>query len=74
MIPSNFCSITLFKMFVVFEIYEVKDSPVWAPKIPDYVIYDLKFIVQIDIVMIYISCYMIDNKMFMVLKISNFFF
>ena len=45
MIPSNFCSITLFKMFVVFEIYEVKDSPVWAPKIPYYVIYDLKFIV-----------------------------
>ena len=33
MIPSNFCSITLFKMFVVFEIYEVKDLAL-APKIP----------------------------------------
>ena len=43
MIPSNFCSITLFKMFVVFEIYEVKDSPVWAPKIPYYVTYDIDF-------------------------------
>ena len=43
MIPSNFCSITLFKMFFVFEIYEVKDRPVLAPKIPYYVIYDLDF-------------------------------
>ena len=43
MIPSNFCSITLFKMFVVFEIYEVKDRPVLAPKIPYYVTYDLDF-------------------------------
>ena len=43
MIPSNFCSITLFNMFVVFEIYEVKDSPVWAPKIPYYATYDLDF-------------------------------
>ena len=43
MIPSNFCSITLFKMFVVFEIYEVKDRPVLAPKIPNYVTYDLGF-------------------------------
>ena len=44
MIPSNFCSITLFKMFVVFEIYEVKDRPVLAPKIPYYVTYDPKFV------------------------------
>ena len=43
MIPSNFCSITLFKMFVVFEINEVKDRPVLAPKIPYYVTYDLDF-------------------------------
>ena len=43
MIPSNFCSIMLFKMFVVFEIYEVKDRPVLAPKIPYYVTYDLDF-------------------------------
>ena len=43
MIPSNFCSITLFKMFVVFEIYEVKDGPVLAPKIPYYVTYDLDY-------------------------------
>ena len=43
MIPSNFCSITLFKMFVVFEIYEVKERPVLAPKIPYYVTYDLDF-------------------------------
>ena len=33
----------LFKMFVVFEIYEVKDRPVLAPKIPYYVTYDLDF-------------------------------
>ena len=37
-------SITLFKMFVVFEIYEVKDRPVLAPKIPYYVTYDSKFV------------------------------
>ena len=43
MILSNFCSIMLFKMFVVFEIYEVKDRPVLAPKIPYYVTYDLDF-------------------------------
>ena len=30
-------------MFVVFEIYEVKDRPVLAPKIPYYVTYDLDF-------------------------------
>ena len=42
-IPNNFCSITLFKMFVIFEIYEVKDRPVLAPKIPYYVTYDLYF-------------------------------
>ena len=30
-------------MFVVFEIYEVKDSPVLAPKTPYYVAYDLDF-------------------------------
>ena len=43
MIPSNFCSITLLKMFVVFEIYEVKDRPFLAPKIPYYVTYDPVF-------------------------------
>ena len=43
MIPSKFSSKTLFKMFVVFEIYEVKDRPVLAPKIPYYVTYDLDF-------------------------------
>ena len=43
MIPSNFCSITLFKMFIVFEILEVKDGHVLAPKIPNYVTYDLDF-------------------------------
>ena len=32
-----------FKMFVVFEIYEGKDGPVLAPKIPYYVTYDLDF-------------------------------
>ena len=42
MIPSNYCSITLFKMFVIFEIYEVKKEPVLAPKIY-YVTYDLNF-------------------------------
>ena len=31
-------------MFDVFEIYEVKDIPVLAPKIPYYVIYDPKFV------------------------------
>ena len=41
--PSNFCSIMLFKMFVNFEIYEVKDRPVLAPKIPYYVTDDLNF-------------------------------
>ena len=30
-------------MFVVFEIYEVKDRSVLAPKIPYYVTYDLDF-------------------------------
>ena len=30
-------------MFVVFDIYEVKDRPVLAPKIPYYVTYDLDF-------------------------------
>ena len=44
MIPSNFSSIKLFKMFVVFEIYEVKDKSVLVPKIPYYVTYDFKFI------------------------------
>ena len=43
MIPSNFSSITLFKMFVVFEIYEAKNGPVLAPKIAYYVTYDLDF-------------------------------
>ena len=43
MIPSNFCSIMLFKMFVVFGIYNVKDRHVLAPKIPNYVTYDLDF-------------------------------
>ena len=43
MIPSNVCSKTFFKMFVVFEIYEVKDRPVLAPKIPYYVTNDLDF-------------------------------
>ena len=33
----------LFKMSIVFEIYEVKDRPVLAPKIPYYVTYDLDF-------------------------------
>ena len=42
-IPNNFCSITLFKIVFVFEIYEVKDGPVLAPKIPYYVTYDLDF-------------------------------
>ena len=43
MIPSNFCIITLFKMFIVLEIYEVEDGPVLAPKIPYYVTCDLDF-------------------------------
>ena len=40
-ILSNFCSITLFKIFFVFEIYEVKHFIVLAPKIPIYVTFDL---------------------------------
>ena len=43
MIPSNFSSIMLFKMFVIFEIYEVKKGPVLALKIPYYVTYDPDF-------------------------------
>ena len=43
MIPGNFSSITLFKMCVIFEIYEVKKEPVLAPKSPYYVTYDLDF-------------------------------
>ena len=46
-ILNNLCSILLFKMFVVFEIYEVKDRPALAPKIPYYkflIIYDPNFI------------------------------
>ena len=43
MIPSDFCSITLFTMFVDFEIYVVKDRSVLAPKIPYYVTYYLDF-------------------------------
>ena len=67
MIPSNFCSIMLFKMFIVFEIYEVKDGPVLAPKIPYYVTYDPKLCyVQIDVIKINISYSIIDYKMFMV--------
>ena len=31
-------------MFIVFEIYEVEDGPVLAPKIPYYVTYDPKFV------------------------------
>ena len=33
----------LFKMFAVFEIYEVKVFAVLAPKIPYYVTYDVDF-------------------------------
>ena len=33
----------LFKMSIVFEIYEVKDRPVLAPKIIYYLTYDLDF-------------------------------
>ena len=33
----------LFKMFVVFEIYVVKDLLFWSLKIPNYVTYDLDF-------------------------------
>ena len=33
-------------MFVNFEIYEVKDRPVLAPKIPYYVTYDPKFVIN----------------------------
>ena len=43
-ILNKFCSIMLFKMFIAFEIFEVTDNPVWAPKIPNYVTYDPKFI------------------------------
>ena len=43
----------LFKMFVVFEIFEVTDNPVWAPKIPNYVTYYEQL--QNDIDMINIS-------------------
>ena len=54
-------------MFVIFEIYEVKDGPVLAPKIPYYVTYDPKLCyVQIDVVKINISYSIIDYKMFMV--------
>ena len=71
MIPSNFSSITLFKMFVIFAIYEVKKGPVLAPKIPYYVTYDPKICyVQIDVITINISCSIIDHKMFIVFKIS----
>ena len=41
MILNNFCSIMLFKKFVVLKIYEVKDLLFSAPKIPYYVTYDL---------------------------------
>ena len=34
---------TLIKIFIVFEIQEVKDGPVLAPKIPYYVTYVLDF-------------------------------
>ena len=30
-------------MFVIFEIYEVENGPVLAPKIPYYVTYDLDY-------------------------------
>ena len=53
-------------MFVVFEIYEVKDRPVLAPKIPYYVTYDQICYVQIAAVKINISNSIIDNKMLMV--------
>ena len=43
MILNNFISIMLFKMFVVFEIYEVKVFSVLAPKSPYHVTYDLDF-------------------------------
>ena len=62
-------------MFVVFEIYNVKDRPVLAPKIPFYVTYDPQICyVQIDLVKINISYSIIDYKMFMVLKISDIYF
>ena len=65
----------LFKMFVVFEIFLVKDNPVWAPKIPNYVTYDHQIhYEQNDIDMINISCSIIDNKLFMVKKIFDFYF
>ena len=53
-------------MFIVFEIYEVKDRPVLAPKIPYYVTYNPITYVQIDIVKINISYSINDYKMFMV--------
>ena len=43
MILSNFCKIILFKMFVVFEIYELKNLLFWPLKIPYYVTHDLNF-------------------------------
>ena len=43
MILSNFSSIMLFKMVVVFEIYEVENLLFLAPKIPYYVTYYLNF-------------------------------
>ena len=42
-ILNYFCSIMLIKMFVVFEIYEVKVFSVLAPKSPYHVTYDLDF-------------------------------
>ena len=58
----------LFKMFVVFEIYDVNDRPGrFGPKNPLlHNIWPQIYYVQIDIVMINISCSMIDNKMSMV--------
>ena len=43
MILSNFSSIMLFKMVVVFEIYEIENLLFLAPKIPFYVTYYLNF-------------------------------
>ena len=54
------------ELFVVFEIYEVKDRPVLAPKIPYYVTYAPKLCyVQIDMLKINLSYSIIDYKMFM---------
>ena len=48
-------------MFVIFEIFEVKDRPVLAPKIPYYVTYDPKFVMyRLDVVKINISSSIID--------------